>query len=239
MHWCFLHFAFYSWWFPFQAAESIVILPTQFKLSGSAARQQLLVERFKDNLFIGQVTNGIVFTSSDTNILKIENGVALPVKNGTVKIQARVGRQTASAQVEIENMDKPFEWSFRNDVQPVLAKAGCSAGACHGAAAGQNGFKLSLRGYDDEGDYLTLTRRALGRRVVPSDPARSLMLLKPTGAVPHKGGKRFEVGSIDYQVLAEWIAAGTPGPKKDEPRIRAPRNSARPFHSRGPARASN
>src|SRR5438270_10528796 len=116
--------------------------------------------------------------------------------------------------------DQPA-WSFRNHVQPVLAKNGCSAGACHGAAAGQNGFKLSLRGYDDEGDCLTLTRRALGRRIVPSDPGRRLMLLKPTGAVPHKGGKRFEVGSIDYKVLSEWIAAGTPGPKENEPRIQS------------------
>ncbi|MDB6126012.1 MAG: hypothetical protein JWQ71_5005 [Pedosphaera sp.] len=202
-----------------QASESISILPGRFKLSGSAARQQLLIEQFKDNLFVGQITNNISFTSSDTNVLKIEKGVALPLKNGTVTIQAKVGKQIAKAEVTIENMDKPFEWSFRNHVQPVLAKSGCSAGACHGAAAGQNGFKLSLRGYDDEGDYLTLTRRAIGRRIVPSDPGRSLMLLKPTGAVPHKGGKRFEVGSIDYQVLSEWIAAGTPGPKKDEPRI--------------------
>src|SRR6266511_2119146 len=84
--------------------------------------------------------------------------------------------------------------TFRNHVQPVLARFGCSSGACHGAAAGQNGFKLSLRGYDDEGDYLALTRNALGRRIIPADPGRSLLLLKPTTAVPHKGGKRFEVG---------------------------------------------
>jgi hypothetical protein len=110
-------------------------------------------------------------------------------------------------------------WSFRNHVQPVLAKNGCSAGACHGAAAGQNGFKLSLRGYDNEGDFLTLTRGAMGRRVVPSDPGRSLLLLKPSGALPHKGGKRFEVDSLDYRVLAEWIASGAPGPKPDDARI--------------------
>src|SRR5439155_7341893 len=109
--------------------------------------------------------------------------------------------------------------TFRNHVQPVLAKMGCSSGACHGAAAGQNGFKLSLRGYDDEGDFLALTRNALGRRIVPADPGRSLLLLKPTTALPHKGGKRFEVGSLEYKVLAEWIAAGTPRPKKDDPRL--------------------
>ncbi|HKS37329.1 MAG TPA: DUF1553 domain-containing protein [Verrucomicrobiae bacterium] len=109
--------------------------------------------------------------------------------------------------------------TFRNHVQPVLAKFGCSSGACHGAAAGQNGFRLSLRGYDDEGDYLSLTRQALGRRIIPSDPGRSLLLLKPTGAVPHKGGKKFEADSLEYKVLAEWIAAGAPGPGKDDPRI--------------------
>jgi hypothetical protein len=109
--------------------------------------------------------------------------------------------------------------TFRNHVQPVLAKFGCSSGACHGAAAGQNGFKLSLRGYDDEGDYLALTRQALGRRIIPADPGRSLLLLKPTAAIPHKGGKRFEVSSREYQVLAEWIASGAPGPKPEDPRI--------------------
>jgi len=99
------------------------------------------------------------------------------------------------------------EWSFRNNVQPVLAKAGCNAGACHGAAAGQNGFKLSLRGYDDDGDFNTLTRQTLGRRVNLNDPGRSLILLKASGAIPHKGGKRFEVDSQEYKILSEWIAA--------------------------------
>src|SRR4026208_2452697 len=109
--------------------------------------------------------------------------------------------------------------SFRNQVQPILAKFGCSPGACHGAAAGQNGFKLSLRGYDDDGDYIVLTRNALGRGMVPSDPGRSLLLLKPTGTVPHKGGKKFEVDSAEYRILADWIAYGAPGPKKEDPRI--------------------
>src|ERR1700745_2994676 len=110
-------------------------------------------------------------------------------------------------------------WTFRNHVQPVLAKAGCNAGACHGAAAGQNGFKLSLRGYDDEGDYLALTHQASGRRVNLADPGRSLVLLKPTTLVPHKGGKRFEVNSLEYKILSEWIASGAPGPSPSDPRV--------------------
>jgi hypothetical protein len=109
--------------------------------------------------------------------------------------------------------------SFSNDVQPVLTRAGCNSGGCHGAAAGKNGFKLSLRGYDDEGDFKAITRSALGRRIVPEDPANSLFLLKPTGAVSHKGGVRIIVGSPEYQVLVDWIAGGTPGPQAGEARI--------------------
>lgn len=115
---------------------------------------------------------------------------------------------------------QPVSWSFRNDVQPVLTKAGCNSGACHGAAAGKNGFHLSLRGYDDEGDYWTLTRQFLGRRINPADPAHSLMLLKPTTALPHKGGLRFKTDSIEYQILSQWIAEGAPGPKETDPLIR-------------------
>src|SRR5438552_4083211 len=92
--------------------------------------------------------------------------------------------------------------SFRNDVQPVLTRIGCNSGACHGAAAGKNGFKLSLRGYDPEADYYTLTRQALGRRTELLEPARSLILLKPTMSVAHGGGQRFKVGSPEYQVIA-------------------------------------
>jgi hypothetical protein len=109
--------------------------------------------------------------------------------------------------------------SFRNQVQPILARYGCSAGACHGAAAGQGGFKLSLRGYDDEGDYLTITKSVQGRRINLDDPVRSLLLLKAAKLVPHKGGERFKADSPEFKILAEWIASGAPGPQAQDARI--------------------
>lgn len=109
--------------------------------------------------------------------------------------------------------------SFRNTIQPILTRYGCAMGACHGAAAGQGGFRLSLRGFDDEGDWLSITRSANGRRLTLEDPARSLFLLKAVKAVPHKGDKRFEVNSPEYKAIVDWIAAGAPGPKADDPRI--------------------
>ncbi|HTP32943.1 MAG TPA: DUF1553 domain-containing protein [Candidatus Acidoferrales bacterium] len=116
---------------------------------------------------------------------------------------------------------QPSTPSFRNDVIPVLTKMGCNSGACHGALAGKNGFKLTLRGYDPETDYDTLTRQSLGRRVSLEEPAASLILLKPTFAIPHGGGKRFAKDSLEYRILYDWIAAGAPRPSDSDPQIRS------------------
>jgi hypothetical protein len=109
--------------------------------------------------------------------------------------------------------------NFRKDVMPVLTKAGCNQGSCHGALAGKNGFKLTLRGYDPELDYDVLTRQSLGRRISLADPARSLILLKATMAVPHGGGRRFKTDSPDYKIIHDWIAAGTPAPSANDPTV--------------------
>ncbi|HTD66150.1 MAG TPA: hypothetical protein VK846_06415, partial [Candidatus Limnocylindria bacterium] len=98
--------------------------------------------------------------------------------------------------------------SFRNDVVPVLAKAGCSLGTCHGNKYGKGGFKLSLRSQDPDLDLLALTRDAASRRVNFMEAERSLVLLKPTTQVPHEGGLRFKKDSDEYRILADWIAQG-------------------------------
>ena len=107
--------------------------------------------------------------------------------------------------------------SFVNDVVPVLTRLGCNSGACHGKLAGQNGFKLSLRGYAPEMDHPAITRDARGRRIAKSRPRESLLLTKPLMRVPHKGGHRLIAGSLEYQTLLEWVAAGAPGPVAGEP----------------------
>ena len=109
--------------------------------------------------------------------------------------------------------------SYLHEVVPVLTKTGCSQGACHGKGLGQNGFKLSLRGYDPEADHRSLTREFDGRRIDPTDPAKSLLLTKPTAAVPHEGGRIFSDTSREYQTLLRWIQAGCPGPDAKSPTI--------------------
>src|SRR5205807_8259370 len=126
----------------------------------------------------------------------------------------------AAVKVTVRKVKEPFAWSFRNHVIPLLTRAGCNSGACHGALAGKGGLKLSLRGYDPLADHFVLTRQARGRRIDRQEPARSLFLLKPTMALAHGGGQKLEVGDPDYRVLADWIAAGAPGPGPEDVRIR-------------------
>lgn len=199
--------------------EQLVILPSEIKLVGPEARQRMLVQRRRAERFIGQVSEGLELISANPEVAVVEGGVLIPRGNGETTISATSSGRQATVHVAVTGMDQPFTWSFRNHVQSVLTRTGCNSGACHGAAAGKKGFKLSLRAYDPLRDYTTLTRQSLGRRVVPSDPGRSLILTKPTGAIPHGGGLRFDVNSLEYRVLAQWIAAGAPAPRDDDPRI--------------------
>jgi hypothetical protein len=111
----------------------------------------------------------------------------------------------------------PATVSFENDVLPVLTRAGCMAGSCHAKADGQNGFQLSIFSFDPNSDYREIVYDARGRRIFPSSPDHSLLLLKATNAVPHEGEKRFEKGSEFYNVLRQWIAEGAPRRLENEP----------------------
>src|SRR5687768_12072740 len=111
----------------------------------------------------------------------------------------------------------PEQINFRRHILPIMTKYGCSSGACHGAAAGKNGFRLSLRNWDAEFDYNALTRDASGRRVVKSDPAQSLLLRKPTAQLKHGGGEKFTPDSLEYKIIYKWIADGLSSPSANDP----------------------
>jgi len=199
------------------AFDSIALLPAQLELHGAEARHGLLVQPVQGDEFAAQIREDVQFTSSDERVVKVDEGRLTPIANGEATITARVGDATATSAVTVTGMEQPHGWSFRHEVQAVLTKAGCNSGACHGALAGKGGFKLSLRGYDTPTDWETITRQARGRRVELADPGRSLVLAKPSGALPHKGGLRFDTNSLEYRVLSEWIAAGAPPPADEDP----------------------
>ena len=206
-------------WTSTAIASSIEILPKQIKLSGNESFQRLLVLTVEYGEFAGEVQEDVALTSSNADVVRIENQTALPVADGTATITATVGRISATAEVRVVGMSGSYEWSFANHVLPAFAKMGCNGGACHGALAGKGGFKLSLRGYDPQTDWHTITRQARGRRIELADPGRSLILAKPSGAILHKGGVRFETDSLDYKVISEWIAGGAKPPADDDPSL--------------------
>lgn len=128
--------------------------------------------------------------------------------DGAGSLVFEFGGQQVAVPVTVSGIAAPYPVSFVRDVMPVMSKLGCNAGTCHGADAGKNGFKLSLRGYDPAFDHAALTDDLAGRRFNRSAPEQSLMLLKPSGVVPHQGGVLTHAGEPAYELLKEWIAGG-------------------------------
>ncbi|MFV1994238.1 MAG: DUF1549 domain-containing protein, partial [Verrucomicrobiales bacterium] len=201
------------------AGASFEILPGQVNLLGVEASHRLLALRI-DGEYAGAEQEA-QFSSDRPGVVAIgADGIAVAKGDGKATITA-VGAdgQRASAVVTVRGFEGGREWSFRNDVMPVISKAGCNTGGCHGALAGKGGFALSLDGYAPGDDYHTITRGARGRRVELAAPARSLLLTKPTAATKHKGGRRLDPNSRDYRILAEWIVAGAAPPRADDPTL--------------------
>ncbi len=154
------------------------------------------------------VTREAVFTPASDCVKSDEKGFLYPVKDCQTKVAVSASGFKAELPVTVRGISAAHATSFVRDVEPILNKVGCTAGTCHGAAKGKNGFKLSLRGYDPEFDYDRLIHDLSGRRFNRADPARSLMLLKPTAQVPHGGGMRFDTDSQYYKTILQWISEG-------------------------------
>jgi hypothetical protein len=201
------------------SGDEVRLLPSTVVLTGPTSRQRVLVEEFIDGQAAGTVGGNVAWTVLQPGVVKYVDGDLVPVGNGRATVTVKSGTRSAQLDVTVVGFDKPEEWSFRNHVLAVFAKAGCNGGACHGALAGKGGFRLSLRGYDPATDHQTIVTQARGRRIELADPGRSLILSKPTGALPHKGGLRFDTDSREYQVIADWIAAGAQPPSDDDPTV--------------------
>jgi Protein of unknown function (DUF1553)/Protein of unknown function (DUF1549) len=201
---------------PARAGGPIVVLPAESSLDTPESRQRLVAQEAERGEVGGQVAGPIEWSSSDPAVATVAAGVVTPAGDGRATITAKAGDRSATAAVTVAGMGRPFDWNFRNHVEPILARQGCNSGACHGALAGKGGFRLSLRGYDPEADYFAIVKQDRGRRVEFGDPGRSLFLAKPSGAIAHKGGVRVPTDSLDYRILSGWVAAGSPRPVEGE-----------------------
>jgi hypothetical protein len=160
------------------------------------------------------------FTSADPKIASVDaKGWVRPVANGQTQVAVAVAGQTKTVKVtaQLPAVEPPY--SFRHEVMPVLSKAGCNSGGCHGYSLGKNGFKLSLRGADPDLDFVAITKDTLGRRLNIPAPEASLLLTKPGGEVPHEGGIRFAHDSLSHEILVKWIKQGAPGDLTDKSQV--------------------
>ncbi len=195
---------------PLPALQALSIEPGQIHLHGSSRQQQLLITGKTSAGQLIDVTNRCDVVSSDPSIVAVSGGGVQGVRDGKTTITARLGKWTATVSASVSDFAAYPPVDFGNDVVPLFSKLGCNSSGCHGKASGQNGFKLSVFGFDPEADYNALVKEARGRRVFPAAPKHSLLLLKPTGTVVHGGGRRLEVGTPDYVLLHEWLKQGMP-----------------------------
>ncbi|MCA9103164.1 MAG: DUF1549 domain-containing protein [Planctomycetales bacterium] len=186
------------------------VYPHEVRLLTAESRQQLVVTARHGGRGV-DVTRDAIYRSEDPEVVRVDDGGVLhAVAAGTTQVVVNDGSGEQSVTVEVNLPEVPRPVVFERDIQPILTFGGCNMGACHAKQGGQNGFQLSLFGFDDEFDYAALTKDARGRRVFPAAADESLLLLKATAAIPHGGGQRFARDSSEYIKLRSWITSGMP-----------------------------
>src|SRR5262245_262760 len=172
------------------ALRTIRIEPARIELHGANRQQQVLVTGETANGRWVDVTSIAEFVSADRQVAQANNSVVAGIKDGTTRLTVRVADQIHELPVVVSGFENYPAVHFANDIVPLLSRLGCNNGGCHGKASGQNGFKLSVFGFDPVADYSALVNEARGRRVSPASPERSLVLRKASAEVPHGGGGR-------------------------------------------------
>ncbi len=185
------------------------VSPATALLDGPESSQQLLVSASLADGRARDLTHAVSYQSTDPQIALIDaDGLVLPQRDGKTEIVVRSADAVARVPVEVKGLAQPQPIRFDQQIIPLLTKAGCNAGGCHGKAEGQNGFKLSVFGSNPAADWDALVKEGRGRRVFLAAPERSLLLVKATAQMPHGGGQRIEPGSLQYRRLRRWVAEG-------------------------------
>ncbi|MEO1530173.1 MAG: DUF1549 domain-containing protein, partial [Planctomycetota bacterium] len=191
------------------------------ELFGADARLQLLLTETGDNGLDSDVTRAAAYEAEPRQVVAISaTGLVTPLADGKVKVTARLGAdRSATVELSVSATTENHPVSFPGQIVPIFTKLGCNGGGCHGKIAGQNGFRLSLLGFEPNADHKHLVAESRGRRVSFSAPDRSLLLQKTINEVPHGGGARTQRDSHEYRMLRRWIAQGMPYGSGDEPTV--------------------
>ncbi len=190
-----------------RATVKLQVLPERVSISSPRDTQGLVALAIAEDGTTRDVT-AEVSVEVDQKVVQFQHETLVPIANGHAQMKVSYGSQEVQLEVEVSNQQTRDPLGFRKHILPILTKAGCNTGKCHGAASGKDGFRLSLFGYDPAGDHFRLTREIPGRRINLSDPANCLLVNKALGMVPHTGGGLISEGDENYLQLIEWLQAG-------------------------------
>lgn len=197
------------------SADEVYVVPKAIVLSDAMARQQILVDHADRD-----ATRVATYSGHDSEVISVDQaGHVTPLADGETTIVVTVGGQTTSVPVKVSGMKNGRAVDFVADIVPILSRHGCNSGGCHGKAGGQNGFQLSLFGFDNEFDYDAIAKEGRGRRIFATSTSRSMLLAKATGQSPHGGGARFGLGDEPALLLQRWIELGALASSNDSPRV--------------------
>ncbi|MEC8160223.1 MAG: DUF1549 and DUF1553 domain-containing protein, partial [Planctomycetota bacterium] len=192
-----------------EASEfELSVFPEEIFLTTDRDLQRVIAQIRKPNGLTDDVTDAMLVSVANEGVAKWQEDRLLPISDGETTVTVSYSGASKTLPVKVERSTEHPPVSFKIDVMPVFMKTGCNQGSCHGAARGKEGFRLSLFGFDPDGDHHRLTREMVGRRVDLALPERSLLLEKGVGAVAHGGGQRIEVGDEYYATLLEWLKDG-------------------------------
>ncbi len=190
--------------------QKLVVFPADVNLTTAQDRQLLAIQAVYSDGITRDVGKEAAITVANPALVRRDGQTYYPVADGQTELKVEFGGQMIVVPVKVERATEVRAISYKLDVMPIFMKAGCNTGSCHGAARGKDGFRLSLFGFDPDGDHMRITRELPGRRIDLAVPMASLLIEKSIGVVPHTGGKRFEADSELNKTLVDWIAAGCP-----------------------------
>ncbi|MBO0697536.1 MAG: DUF1549 domain-containing protein [Zavarzinella sp.] len=198
---------------------ALEVYPPDINLETARDRQSFVVQAWFADGLSRDVTAEAKVAFANPALVKLDKNVVYPVADGSTEMTVEWGGKAVKLPVKVlaAVADRPV--SFKLDVMPIFMRSGCNVGSCHGAARGKDGFRLSLFGFDPEGDLYRLTREINGRRINLAVPAESLLMEKAGGKVPHTGGQRIKEGDEYWQTLMRWLEAGVP---QDPPTVARP-----------------
>jgi hypothetical protein len=206
-------------------ARSIRVTPNPISLGGSNRLQQLQVTATGPDGRQFDVTHHATLRIGDSNTAVLEGTTLRGVADGDTQLNVLYGNHAVTLKVAVSDQGTFPPVHFKNDIMPILSKLGCNSGGCHGKQSGQNGFKLSVFGFDPRADYNALVKEARGRRVSLAAPGGSLLVAKTSNTVAHGGGARTTSGSADHQLLSGWVAQGAPWGDDGAPQVTSVRVS--------------